>query len=351
MVLGVVLLRSSGARSILPLKRSNDGALLVSDDGCVDGESRLGFLSHIGRRGVNSILGDINDVVSIALRSAAIACWAASQITAAIVIRIRMTEVSPGGFNKRLRLRRRNWATSGHKQVQFGFTTNHLQGYRRVMIKKILPKPAKILARKAIKFFKYRYRQIAIRVPVKQQRPMRIILGAAETHQPGWFSTNENWLDITNATHWQRVFKGQQLITHAVAEHVFEHLTYDEAARALQHLHQHMAKDGRVRIAVPDGYNPDPTYIRHVGINGIGDDAADHKQLLNTDVLCDLLQKNGFAATHIEGYTRDGQLIQKTYSPDDGFIMRSRANPKLKDRKHWDFVDAETSLIVDGRKL
>lgn len=225
------------------------------------------------------------------------------------------------------------------------------QGYRPTMIKKILPKPAKILGRKVIKFFKYRYRQMAIQGPVRRQRPLRIILGAAETHQPGWFSTNENWLDVTNGDHWRRVFKGQQLVTHAVAEHVFEHLTYEEAGRALQHLHKHMTPGGRIRIAVPDGYNPDPTYLRHVGINGIGDDAADHKQLLNVDVLVDLLQQHGFKAEHVEGYTKAGELVQKPYSPADGFIMRSRANPLLKDRKHWDFVDAETSLIVDGQKV
>lgn len=216
------------------------------------------------------------------------------------------------------------------------------------MIKKIIPKPAKILARKVVKFFKYRYRQIAIQVPVRLGQQVRVILGAAETHQPGWFSTNENWLDITNPTHWQRVFGGQALVTHAVAEHVFEHLTYDEAARALQLIHQHMPAGGRLRIAVPDGYNPDPTYIRHVGINGIGDDAADHKQLLNVDVLSDLLQKNGYMPVLIEGYSKKGELLQHPYSPADGYVMRSRANPKLKDRKHWDFVDAETSLIIDG---
>lgn len=218
------------------------------------------------------------------------------------------------------------------------------------MIKKLLPRPVKIAGRKLIKFVKYRYRQYAIKQPVRAGRPIRIILGAAETFQPGWYSTNENWLDVTNAKHWQKVFNNKPLLTHAVAEHVFEHLTYEEAQRALRHINQHMPVGGRVRIAVPDGYNPDPTYIRHVGINGIGDDASDHKQLLNVDVLSGLLTEAGFTPELVEGYSKDGTLVQRPYSTDDGFIMRSRANPLLKDRKHWDFVDAETSLIVDGRK-
>jgi predicted SAM-dependent methyltransferase len=180
---------------------------------------------------------------------------------------------------------------------------------------------------------------------------MKIIVGAALTSQPGWYSTNEQWLDITSEQDWQKIFRGKQLLTHVVAEHVFEHLTQDEAIRALHSIYRHMRPDGRVRIAVPDGFHPAKEYIRHVGVNGIGADASDHKQLLTMDALVSLIQEAGFIAEPLEGYSADGSLLQKNYDPEDGLIYRSRANPEnIAERNGWGFVDANTSLIVDGVK-
>lgn len=219
-------------------------------------------------------------------------------------------------------------------------------------LKKILPTPVKRLLRRGVKAVRYNARRLIVARAVANGQPMRVILGAAETFQPGWYSTNESWLDITNPNHWRAVFGGRKLLTHAVAEHVFEHLTHAECAQALQLIHDHLRPQGRLRIAVPDGYHPDPTYLRHVGINGIGDDAADHKQLLTVDILADLLRAAGFTPHHLEGYRADGTLVQAPYNPDDGLIRRSRAfhirNPQ--DLRPWAFVDAETSLIVDGVK-
>ncbi len=213
-------------------------------------------------------------------------------------------------------------------------------------IKQKLPVSLKVKVRQGIKFFKYNYRRIRIASEVRQGKPLKIIVGAAETFQPGWLSTNEQWLDITNPRDWQTVFQGQQLLTHVVAEHVFEHLTSQQSLDALTLIHQHLLSGGRIRIAVPDGYHPDSVYLKHVGINGIGADAADHKQLLNYERLCDLLSQAGFSEIElIEGYDANQHLVQKSWSAQDGFIHRSRQNP---DSRVWNFVDANTSLIVDA---
>lgn len=217
-------------------------------------------------------------------------------------------------------------------------------------LRKILPPAVKKPVRAGIKLCKYTYRRQKIRLPVAANKNIKIIVGAAETYQKGWFSTNEQWLDITKETDWKNVFQGKPLLTHVVAEHVFEHLTPQQAADALQHIHRHLRPGGRVRIAVPDGYNPDEDYIRHVGIAGIGDDAADHKQLLNVDTLSNLLQESGFETVHVEGYNKDGQLVQNAYDISEGFIMRSRTNPSIAQDSPWSFPDSNTSLIVDGIK-
>lgn len=129
-----------------------------------------------------------------------------------------------------------------------------------------------------------------------------------------------------------------------------EHLSEKEMMTALGHIADNISeKGGRIRIAVPDGYHPDPVYLRHVEINGIGDDALDHRQLLNVDTLSAHLREAGFEPVHLEGYTRDGVLVQKPYDTADGFVRCSRANPKRKNNP-WKFPDADTSLIVDGIK-
>lgn len=218
------------------------------------------------------------------------------------------------------------------------------------LLRRIVPPAIKKKIRLAIKFFKYTYRKYALLQALKKDAPLKIIVGAAETYQDGWLSTNEQWLDITSQKDWAAIFKGKKCLSHVVAEHVFEHLTYEEAQRALALIRAHMLENGHLRIAVPDGYNPDPVYLKHVGIKGIGDDAADHKQLLNVDVLSTLIEEAGFAPVHQEGYRQDGTLVQNTYKATDGFILRSRINTDEEKMKKWSFPDAETSLIVDGVK-
>jgi len=187
-----------------------------------------------------------------------------------------------------------------------------------------------------------------IHFAVKSEKQLKIIVGAAETWQSGWYPTNEQWLELANLDDWKRVFKGRRLITHVVAEHVFEHLTRKECVDALRYISSHLVEGGRVRIAVPDGYHPNENYLRHVGVNGIGDDASDHMQLFTVDTLSSILSETGFRPVHIEGYDANGTLKIEPWSADCGFISRSRAN---KFNNTWEFVDANTSLIVDGIKV
>ena len=100
-------------------------------------------------------------------------------------------------------------------------------------LKRLIPRSLKAPARRAVKTVKYRWRRHRIAAPVSHGEPLRIIVGAAETWQTGWYSTNEDWLDITSAEDWQAVFKGKPILTHVLAEHVLEHLTHDECRTAL----------------------------------------------------------------------------------------------------------------------
>ena len=110
-------------------------------------------------------------------------------------------------------------------------------------------------------------------------------------------------------------------------------------------------KNSKIRIAVPDGYNPDSNYIKNVKVKGIGDDAADHKQLLNKDILFKILTKAQFKPKLIEGYDSNKRLYLEKYLIEEGFIKRSRQNNDANLEKIWGFKDSKTSLIVDGTKI
>ena len=221
----------------------------------------------------------------------------------------------------------------------------------KAILKSILPSDLRQQLRQLQKKIVYFSRRQLIRIPVARGIPMKIIVGAAMTHQRGWYSTNEQWLDITQSQDWEKIFRGKPSLTHVLAEHVFEHLTEKETKRALELVSKHMTHGGRIRIAVPDGYHPDPVYRRHVGIAGIGADAEDHKQLLNCDVLTSLLEETGFSSEMSEGYLNNGELVQKPIDSISGTIIRSRSNPEtMAKRAGWEFADANTSLVVDGIK-
>ena len=186
---------------------------------------------------------------------------------------------------------------------------------------------------------------------VARNREVKVILGAALTNQLGWHSTNEQWLDISSAEDWAGIFKRKKLIKCAVAEHVFEHLTPKQMEKALGLIYQHMPTGSTIRIAVPDGNHPKEEYRRNTGIGGIGDDAADHKQFLTFETLKVALELAGFSVIHQEGYAKDGSLKENFLDPKFGYIKRSRSASKLQiESEGWNFIDSQTSLVVDGIK-
>ncbi len=210
----------------------------------------------------------------------------------------------------------------------------------------------KKIIRSLIKYFKYKYRNIIIQYPIFFNQKIKIIIGAAETFQEGWYSTNENWLDISSKNDWHKIFKNKKLITNILSEHVFEHLSKNELEKTLQNIYEYTLETCVIRIAVPDGFNPNKEYLKNVGINGIGADAKDHKQLFNSESLTKILALAGFDSVIQEGYKKNGELILNDISSENGIVMRSRNN-KSKNiilDKQWLFHDSRTSLIIDAFK-
>jgi len=217
-------------------------------------------------------------------------------------------------------------------------------------IKNVIPNNIRSLLRLFLKKILYNYRFFLLKFAIINKKNINLILGAAQTYQKNWYSSNEQWLDISNASHWKRLFKKENTINLMLSEHVFEHLTYKELSVALKLIYKYLRINGRIRIAVPDGNNPNLQYIKNININGIGADAKDHKQLLNYEILYDLLIKNNFEPILIEGFINN-KLILDEYDDSYGYIIRSRKRKyKINNDREWNFPDSNTSLIIDAIK-
>ncbi len=210
----------------------------------------------------------------------------------------------------------------------------------------------RLLVKKIFKFFYYWFRFFKIKTYLFfSEDTVNIILGAALTNQKGWFSTNEEWLDISKAEHWNRLFNSKKRVKRVLAEHVFEHLTIDEMRNTLRLIFVNMVNGGSLRIAVPDGNNPNSEYRKHCGINGIGADASDHKQFLTYELLSKEVERTGFHHNLIEGYLENKELVLKKFNNNLGRVIRTRSNKNIRPKDGWDFPDANSSLILDCIKV
>lgn len=176
---------------------------------------------------------------------------------------------------------------------------------------------------------------------------MKIVVGAQFTKYHGWISLQKSELDIRDERSWARMFQPNSLEA-VLAEHVLEHLTFPEAVAAVRNCFKYLKPNGYFRIAVPDGFHPEPNYIVWVrpvtGWNGL-----DHKFLFNYENLSNLLFDTGFVVRLLEWYDEQGTFHKQQWSNDDGVISRS-ANT-LWSKFLGIVVNAEyTSLIVDAVK-
>ena len=219
------------------------------------------------------------------------------------------------------------------------------------IIKAILPNSVRSIIKKLLEFIRYNYRYWKLKFVLLYKKKIKIIIGSNNTYQKKWYATNESWLNITKEQDWEIIFKKKVIISNILAEHVFEHLSYDECIKALKIINKYMVKNSKIRIAVPDGYNHDTIYLKNVDINGTGDGADDHKQLLNKDILFEILSKSNFKPKLIEGYDANKKLHIEKYLIEDGFVKRSRQNNDPNLEKIWGFKDSKTSLIIDAVKI
>lgn len=173
---------------------------------------------------------------------------------------------------------------------------------------------------------------------------LNIIIGSEKTAYPDWLATNIESLNLLEKSSFENLF-GTKKATRFLAEHVFEHITYTDALIALKNCYQFMEKGGSIRIAVPDGFHPNPDYINMVKPGGYGEGADDHKLLYDYHKLSKVLGDAGFRVNLLEYYDEQQQFHFKDWDSKDGHVIRS----KRFDKRFHEPI-GYSSLIIDGIK-
>jgi predicted SAM-dependent methyltransferase len=177
---------------------------------------------------------------------------------------------------------------------------------------------------------------------------MKIIVGAGGTRYYGWVSLEERDLDITQRVQWAKRFAPASLEA-ILAEHVFEHLTLEEARAAALNCFDYLKPGGYLRVAVPDGLHPDQQYIAWVR-PGTGWNGDDHKVMWDYRSLSRLLTGVGFNVRVLECWDEQGKFRVNDWSHADGYISRCYGGPWSTCFLNLVVGAQYTSLIIDAVK-
>ena len=163
----------------------------------------------------------------------------------------------------------------------------------------------------------YRLKQAA------QSSSVKIVLGASDKFDEGWICTDIEYLNLLTPKHWKRCFR-KNSIDAMLAEHVWEHLTIHDGLVAAKQCFEYLKPGGYLRVAVPDGFHPDPKYIEWVNVGGTGLGADDHKVLFTYESLTNLFLKAGYRIELLEYFDSEGKFHFVNWDPQAGKILRSR---------------------------
>lgn len=195
---------------------------------------------------------------------------------------------------------------------------------------------------------KKKFKKSKLKSTLRKNKKLNIGSGpdGASKEYLGWVSVDMDYLDITKEDEWLDLVGEKNYLDNILAEHVWEHLTDEHTAIANKNCFEFLRKGGRLRIAVPDGYFPDPEYINQVKPKGTGLGSDDHKILYNFEIMQERLEKVGFTVERLEYFDNKGEFNHIEWDELEGYIKRSFK----RDKRNKDGKIAYTSLIVDAIK-
>lgn len=177
----------------------------------------------------------------------------------------------------------------------------------------------------------------------------KVVVGAeGYNNNPGWLHTNEEELNLVRRETWRDKFQPNSLSV-ILAEHVWEHLSYEEGIEAAKICYEFLIENGYIRCAVPDAFFPDEEYQQGVQVGGPGPldhPAASHKIVHNYKTITSMFESAGFQVRLLEYCDENGKFHYNDWNEKDGFIYRS----KRFDHRNRDNQLGFVSLIVDAVK-
>lgn len=177
---------------------------------------------------------------------------------------------------------------------------------------------------------------------------MKVIIGAGRTAYPGWVSTQREELDVLSWDSFGTFFENERP-TAFLAEHVWEHMTYEEGCRAARNCFEFLAEGGYLRAAVPDANFRSEWYQNMVQVGGNGDPnhpAFSHKIVYDYQTFAQVFRQAGFEVELLEWCDENGCFHYKYWNEADGHIGRSlRFDTRNRDGKL-----GMVSIILDAKK-
>lgn len=177
---------------------------------------------------------------------------------------------------------------------------------------------------------------------------MKIILGAGQTKYDGWTATQERNLDLLSISDWNKLFSPES-IDAMLAEHVWEHLTYEEGISAAKNCFMYLKPGGYIRCAVPDKNFRNEWYQNMVQVGGPGPvdhPAATHKVLYDYKTLKQGFESAGFQVSLLEYCDENGDFYFMYWNENDGKIGRSFRY----DTRNFTEKLGMVSIIIDAKK-
>lgn len=177
---------------------------------------------------------------------------------------------------------------------------------------------------------------------------MKMIIGAGQTKFEGWIPTQEDELNLLTIEDWEKLFSIES-IDAILAEHVWEHLTYDEGIQAAQNCYNYLKPGGYIRCAVPDKNFRNEWYQNMVQVGGPGPDnhpAATHKIVYDYKTLVKVFESAGFEVLLLEYCDENGDFHYLYWNEIDGKIGRSFRFDTRNSTESLGMV----SIIIDAKK-
>jgi len=156
---------------------------------------------------------------------------------------------------------------------------------------------------------------------------LRVVVGSGGSkNNIGWLHTEESELNLLKRSDWDEKFT-RNSISVVLAEHVWEHLTFEEGIDASKTCYEFLKPGGYVRCAVPDGFFKNEWYQNMVKVGGPGPadhPAASHKIVNTYRTLKSMFEAAGLQVHLLEYCDEKGRFRYIDWDESGGFIYRSR---------------------------